>query len=182
MIDTPKIVTTEGKLTAVIHLEIPRDQMPAHFGPAMEELLSVLATQQIEPQGAAFAYHFRMPPGRFDFELGFIVDATVMATGRVRASQLPATKVARTIYTGPYEGLHDAWGQLNTWTDSQSLKRAEELWEHYVVGPQTTTNPTEIQDRAQSPIGRLAFASHGGREADQKQTKKHENRRRARPK
>lgn len=145
MIDTPKIVDTEAKLTAVIHLEIPRDQMATQFEPAMEELLSVLATQQIEPQGAVFAYHFRMPPGRFDLEVGFFVDATVVATGRVTASQLPATKVARTIYTGPYEGLHDAWGQFNAWLDSQDIKRAEELWEHYVVGPQTTTNPEEFK-------------------------------------
>jgi len=145
MIDTPKLVDTEAKLTAVIHLEIQRDQMPTHFGPATEELLSVLATQQIEPQGAAFAYHFRMPPGRFDFEVGFIVDATVVASGRVKASQLPATKVARTIYSGAYEGLHDGWEQLDTWLDSQGLQRAEELWEHYVIGPQTTTNPEEYK-------------------------------------
>jgi effector-binding domain-containing protein len=145
MIDTPKIVDTEAALTAVIHLEIPRDQMQTHFGPAMEELLSVLASQQIEPRGPAFAYYFSMPPGRFDCEIGFIVAATVAASGRVKASQLPATKVARTTYTGPYEGLYDAWGQFNAWMDSQSIKRAEELWEHYVVGPQSTTNPEEYE-------------------------------------
>ena len=54
MIDTPKIVDTEAQLTASIHLTIPRDQMPQHFGPAVEELLSVLATQHIEPQGAVY--------------------------------------------------------------------------------------------------------------------------------
>lgn len=138
MIDTPKLVTTEHKLTAVIHLTIPRDQMPSHFGAAMKELLAALSAQGIAPEGAAFAYHLRMPPGMFDFELGFIVKATVAATGRVKASQLPAVRAARTIYRGPYEGLAAAWGEFNAWIETQNVQQAEALIERYVVGPQST--------------------------------------------
>ena len=152
MIDTPKIVDTEAQLTAAIHLTIPRDQMPQHFGPAVEELLGVLATQHIAPQGAAYAYHLSMPPGMFDLEIGFIVDATVVATGRVKASQLPATKVARTIYRGPYEGLHEAWSELNAWMEKERLKLAPDLWEHYIVGPQSTTEPSEYQTELNRPL------------------------------
>jgi len=152
MIDKPKIVTTEQQLTAVIHLTIPREQMPALFAPALEELLATLATQQIAPEGAAFAYHLRMPPGMFDFELGFVVKATVAASGRVKASQLPAVKAARTIYHGPYEGLPDAWGEFNNWMKAQNVKQAEDLIEHYVVGPQSTSNPAEYQTELTRPL------------------------------
>jgi effector-binding domain-containing protein len=148
MIDTPQIVETQAQLTAVIHLNIPRDEMPREFGPAMNELLSTLAAQGIEPKSAAFAYHLRMPPGRFDFELGFVVEDTVAATGRVKASQLPATKVARTIYHGGYEGLHDAWSKFHTWLKAENLKHDEGLWELYAVGPQSTTNAHRLVPRA----------------------------------
>jgi effector-binding domain-containing protein len=152
MIDTPKIVETKAELSAVIHLTIPRDQMPTHFGPAIAELLRVLAAQGIAPQGAAYAYHLRMPPGMFDFEVGFLVSKTVAATGRVKASQLPATKVARTIYHGPYEGLPDAWGQFSQWMSEQGLERTEDFWEHYQVGPQSTSNSSEYQTELNRPL------------------------------
>lgn len=152
MIDTPQIVDTEAQLTAAIHITIPRDQMPQHFGPAVEELLSVLATQHIEPQGTAYAYHLSMPPGMFDLEIGFIVDATVVATGRVKASQLPATKVARTIYRGPYEGLHGAWTEFDSWMKKEGVSKAPDLWEHYIVGPETTTKPSEYQTELNRPL------------------------------
>lgn len=152
MIDSPEIVETKAQLTAVIHLNIPREQMPQVFGPAMNELLSTLAAQGIEPKSAAFAYHLRMPPGRFDFELGFVVEDTVAATGRVKASQLPATKVARTVYHGGYEGLPGAWDSFQKWMKSNELKQDEGLWEHYFVGPQSTTNESEYQTELNRPL------------------------------
>lgn len=152
MIDTPEIVETKAQLTAVIHLNIPREQMPQEFGPAMNELLSTLASQGIEPKSAAFAYHLRMPPGRFDFELGFIVEDTVAATGRVKASQLPATKVARTVYHGGYEGLPDAWNSFQKWMKSEELKQDEGLWVLYAVGPHSTTKESEYQTELNRPL------------------------------
>lgn len=152
MIDTPEIVETQAQLTAVIHLTIARQDMPAVFGPAMNELLTTLSAQGIEPKSAAFAYHLTMPPERFDFELGFVVEDTVAATGRVKASQLPATKVARTVYHGPYEGLVDAWGQFQTWMKAQGLKQGPDLWELYSVGPQSTDDPNGYQTQLNRPL------------------------------
>lgn len=152
MIDTPQVIETEAKLTAVIHLTIPREQMQHQFGPAMNELLSTLSAQGIEPKSAAFAYHLRMPPGQFDFELGFVVDDTVAATGRVKASQLPATKVARTVYHGGYEGLPEAWNSFQKWMKSNDLKQDEGLWELYFVGPQTTAEESEYQTELNRPL------------------------------
>lgn len=45
-----------------------------------------------------------MDPAIFDFEISVPVTSPVAAAGRVKPGQLPATKVARTIYHGPYEG------------------------------------------------------------------------------
>ena len=80
------------------------------FGPAVGELMAALAAQGVEPIGAVFAHHLTMSPGIFDFELGVTVTAPVTAAGRVKPGQLPAAKVARTIYSGPYEGLPSALG------------------------------------------------------------------------
>jgi effector-binding domain-containing protein len=152
MIDTPQILRTSAQQAAVIHLAIPRAEMMAVFGPGIEELLAVLSEQGIKPQGAAFAHHLRMSPGTFDFELGFVVDKPVQASGRVKPGELPARKVARTIYHGSYEGLPDAWGEFTRWMEDAGLKQAEDLWELYFHGPQSDPDPKTWKTELTRPL------------------------------
>lgn len=109
MISTPQILQANAEPAAVIHLTVERGAMMKVFGPAVGELLAELAKQGVEPASAVFAHHLKMSPDNFDFELGVKVTAPVVAAGRVKPSELPAAKVARTIYGGPYEGLPAAW-------------------------------------------------------------------------
>jgi effector-binding domain-containing protein len=112
MLDTPQIIQTKAQMAAIIHLTVPRGEMMKVFGPAVGELMAALAAQGVEPDGAVFAHHLKMSPDIFDFELGVKISAPVEATGRVKPGVLPAAKVARTVYSGPYEGLPAAWGEL----------------------------------------------------------------------
>src|ERR1700704_3617976 len=115
MISAPQIIQTDAQEAAVIRLTIPRSEMMKVFGPAVGELMTALAAQGVEPVGAVFAHHLRMPPDTFDFELGVKVSTPVKATGRVKPGELPAAKVARTVYHGPYDGLPSAWGEFDKW-------------------------------------------------------------------
>ena len=139
MLTAPEITTTNVEEAAVIHLTVPRSEMRKVFGPAVGELMAALAAQGIEPVGAVFAHHLKMSPDTFDFELGIRVSAPVKATGRVKPGQLPAVKLARTVYSGPYEGLPFAWGEFNQWMKANGHEQAEDLWEVYSVGPRATT-------------------------------------------
>jgi effector-binding domain-containing protein len=114
--------------------------------------MAALAAQGIEPVGAVFAHHLKMSPDTFDFELGVKVAAPVKATGRVRPGQLPAAKVARTVYSGPYEGLPFAWGELNKWIKKNGYDRAENLWEVYLVGPQSSPDPANWRTELNRPL------------------------------
>jgi effector-binding domain-containing protein len=115
MLAAPEIIMTNVQEAAVIRLTIPRSEMMKVFGPAVGELMAALAAQGVEPVGAVFAHHLKMSPDIFDFELGVQVSAPVKATGRVKPGQLPAVKVARAVYSGPYEGLPSAWGEFDKW-------------------------------------------------------------------
>jgi effector-binding domain-containing protein len=110
MLSTPEIVHTRAEPAAIIRLVIPRSEMMKQFGPAVGELMATLAAQDIIPVGAVFAHHLKMSADSFDFELGVRTASAVQPAGRVRAGELPAAKVARTVYSGPYEGLPSAWG------------------------------------------------------------------------
>jgi effector-binding domain-containing protein len=152
MISAPQIVETTAQDAAVIRLTVPRNEMMKVFGPAVGELMKALAAQGVEPVGAVFAHHLRMTPEVFDFELGVKIAAPVEATGRVKPGQLPALRVARTIYSGGYEGLPGAWGEFTAWMKAEGLTQAEDLWELYSVGPQSSSNPADWRTELNRPI------------------------------
>ena len=152
MLATPQIIKTEVQEAAVIHLTVPRSEMMQVFGPAVGELMAALAAQGVEPVGAVFAHHLKMSPEIFDFELGVKVSAPVKAAGRVKPGQLPAAKVARTVYSGPYEGLPSAWHEFEKWMRANGHERAENLWEVYSIGPQSTPDPASWRTELNRPL------------------------------
>jgi effector-binding domain-containing protein len=152
MIATPQILQTKVQEAAVVHLTIPRVEMMKQFGPAVGELMAALAAQGVKPVGAVFAHHLKMTPDIFDFELGVKVSAPVKAAGRVKPGELPAAKVARTVYSGPYEGLPSAWGEFDTWMKANGCKQAENLWELYSVGPQSTPDSANWRTELNRPL------------------------------
>src|SRR6266478_5250198 len=122
MLATPQVIRTDVQKAAVIHLTVPRSEMMKMFGPAVRELMAALAAQEVKPIGAVFAHHLKMSPDNFDFELGVTVATPVKPAGRVKPGQLPASKVARTVYSGPYEGLYAAWGEFDKWMKANGYK------------------------------------------------------------
>lgn len=152
MIETPHITELEAAPMAVIPLRIPREQMPHVFGAAVAEIMSTLGAQRISPTGPVFAHHFRMEPGIFDFEIGVPVSAPIAAAGRVQSKLRPAIRVVRTVYHGPYEGLPTAWGEFHAWVKSNGHAYAPDIWECYVEGPHSTSDPSEYRTELNRPL------------------------------
>jgi effector-binding domain-containing protein len=152
VIDTPQIVETTEQATAVIRFMIPREQIREVMGAGFGELMATVAAQGIGPIGPAFSLHHTVAPDIFDFELGVPVSGPVRAEGRVHASKLPALRVARTIYRGSYEGLGGAWGELDAWITANGHTPAPNLWERYVVGPESESDPGKWQTELNHPV------------------------------
>jgi effector-binding domain-containing protein len=152
MIDTPEITQTSVQLTAMIHLTIPRPEMMRLFGPSVAELMAGLAVQGITPAGPVFAHHLRRPTDTFDFEVGVPVSVPVVGAGRVVPSQKPAMKVARTVYTGPYDGLPAAWGEFMDWIKANGHAPTPDLWECYVTGPHSSPDPSTWRTELNQPL------------------------------
>ncbi|CAN5246479.1 hypothetical protein BH11PSE10_BH11PSE10_02170 [soil metagenome] len=143
-ISAPQLTASPAQLTALIHLSIPRSAMQAAMGPAIQELLAAVQAQGLAPTGPWFTHHLRRPSDTFDFEVCVPVAAAVRPVGRVAAGQLPAAaRAAQAIYSGPYEGLADAWPQLFAWVAAQGLRPTAELLETYLRGPQSSDDPAE---------------------------------------
>jgi effector-binding domain-containing protein len=152
MLDTPKITQTTAQHAAVIRLTIPREEIQSVMGPAIGEVMAAVAAQGIAPAGPVFSHHFRMDPGIVDFEVGVPVAAPVSAAGRVKAGELPAATVARTVYHGPYEGLGPAWAEFDAWIAAEGYTPAPDLWECYVAGPESSPDSANWRTELNRPL------------------------------
>lgn len=152
MIDTPQITRSDERLTAIIRLTIPREQIRDVMGPAIGEVMGAVAAQGMTPAGPVFSHHLRMDPAVFDFEVGVPVASPISPAGRVTGGRLPATQVARTVYQGPYEGLGGAWGEFGAWIKAQGHEPAANLWECYVSGPESNPDPSTWRTELNRPL------------------------------
>lgn len=152
MLDTPQITETAARHTAVIHLTIPREEIRNVMGPGIGEVLAAVAAQGLEPTGPWFTHHFRMDPDTFDFEVGVPVTTPVAPVGRVKPGEWPTLRVAQTVYSGPFEGLGDAWCEFEAWIVANGHTSAPDLWESYVVGPESSPDPANWRTEFSRPL------------------------------
>ena len=106
----------------------------------------------MKPAGPVFTHHLTTTSASFDFELGVKVDTSVQPAGRVKPGRLPAVKAARTVYSGPYEGLPSAWEEFNAWLKANGHEQAGNLWEVYSVGPASSPDPANWRTELIRPI------------------------------
>jgi len=151
-IDTPQIAQAAAQLTAIIRLTIPREEMRTVMGPGIRELMTAVTAQGIAPTGPWFTHHLKMDPQTFDFEIGVPVASPVVAAGRVKPGQLPAAKVARTVFHGGYEGLGSAWSELDAWIKANGHTPGPDLWECYVAGPESSPDPATWRTELNRPL------------------------------
>jgi effector-binding domain-containing protein len=152
MIDAPQIAQTTAQLTAVIHVTIPRSEIRAAMGPGISEVIAAAKAQGVGPAGPWFTHHLRMDPAIFDFEICVPVTAPVAAAGRVTPGEMPALRVARTVYRGPYEGLGAAWGEFKDWIAANGHVPGPDLYECYLTGPESSTNPADWRTELSQPL------------------------------
>lgn len=152
MIETPHITQTTAQLTAVIRVTVPRGEIQSVMGPGIGELMAAVKAQGIGPAGPWFTHHLKIDPAIFDFEISVPVSAPVAPAGRVVGGEMPAGKVARTIYRGPYEGLGEAWGEFGKWIAGCGHATREDLYECYVAGPESSPNPAEWRTELSRPL------------------------------
>jgi effector-binding domain-containing protein len=152
MLDTLRVTESPAMIAAVIRLKIPQRELPDVMVPAVEELRATIKAQDLIPTGPLFNHYLSMESGMFDFEVGIPVSVQIAPTGRVGPGQLPAAKVFRATYHGPYTGLHHAWREFGELARQQGHKPAGGIWECYVLGPESNPDPTTWRTELNQPL------------------------------
>ncbi|MEZ5429585.1 MAG: GyrI-like domain-containing protein [Verrucomicrobiales bacterium] len=99
-----------------------------------------------------FAHHSRITPEVFDFEVGVPVSGPLLPVGRVRAGELPGALVLRTIYTGPYEELHDAWREFKDWVGRNGYEVSSHPWETFLSDSGKDLDPSTYRTELNFPL------------------------------
>ena len=152
MITTPEIVDSPEQKIAFIHVNTPRTGILQAMHSGLDELGAALKAQGIAPTGPWFTHHTRRPNETFDFRICFPVEKDVKATGRVQPGVLEAVRVARTVYSGNYDGLGGAWGEFVGWIEANHLKARADLLERYLVGPESGAGPEGWRTELNRPL------------------------------
>jgi effector-binding domain-containing protein len=152
MIEPPHITQTTEQHTAALHLTVPSDQIRSVMGSGVAEVLAALSAQGIAPTGPWFTHHFRRPTDTFDFQIWFPVAQPIAPSGRVVPGTWPAMTVARTVYHGDYSGLPAAWGEFHQWIDANGHKTTLDLWERYLVNPDSSPDPSSWRTELNRPL------------------------------
>lgn len=152
MISEPEIVHSPAQLVAYVHVTVPRAEVMPAMQEGLAELGEVLRAQNVAPAGPWFTHHLRRPHEVFDFRICFPVNEAVEHVDRVYTGELEAARVARTVYSGNYAGLAAAWGEFMAWIEANSYEAREDLWERYVVGPDTSARPEEWRTELNRPL------------------------------
>ncbi len=103
------------------------------------------------PAGPPFAAYHNMDMQNLDVELGFPVAKVLPGKGQIQAGQIPAGTVASCLYTGPYEGLAQAYEALSQWMKDKGCEATGVAYEMYLNDP-SQTPPQQLQTLIMFPI------------------------------
>jgi uncharacterized protein YndB with AHSA1/START domain/effector-binding domain-containing protein len=152
LIDAPVITESAARLAAAIHLTIPRSEIRSVMGPGLGEITAAVKAQRIGPTGPWFTHHLKMNPATFDFEICVPVSAPVTPVGRVVHREIPALRVAQTVYRGGYEQLGEGWREFDNWITANGYATGLDLYECYRVGPESSPNSSEWRTELRRPL------------------------------
>ncbi|MGM7667110.1 GyrI-like domain-containing protein [Microbacterium sp. A93] len=136
LLDAPEVPTVVSAFS-----DFPMTNMREAFDSTFTALFPALSAQGIQPVGPGFSLHTRMPTDTVDMEIGIPVDralaesVTEGAGVTLRASRLPAGRVAIISHLGSYDGLGEAWGAFLQAVAEAGHQPALPFWEIYVTEP-----------------------------------------------
>ena len=106
----------------------------------------------MEMTGPPVALYYSDQTGDMDMAAGTPVTRVTATTEEITELELPGGKVASAVYTGPYEGISEAWNQLISEITSRGLATVEPCWEEYLTDPHTEPDSSKWQTLMVQPI------------------------------
>ena len=122
------------------------------FGRAFEAAAAELSRLGVAPVGPPVALYRGPAHGTIDVMAGFPVRSALTPAGGLVVEMLPGGPFVETIHTGPYDNLGKSYAELSEWFAEQGLTASDAMWEEYLVGPESETDPSRWRTRIVYPV------------------------------
>lgn len=132
---------------------VPLTELPQFFGRALGAAAEELGRHGLSPVGPPVALYEGEVAAEADVMIGFPVHDTVEVGEGLVMTVLPAGAAVEVVHTGPYEAMTETYRQLTDWFGEQGITPASRMWEEYLVGPETTPDPSGWQTKIVWPVG-----------------------------
>ncbi len=144
-----------------VHEVVPLTDLTDFFSRAFQTSAMELARQGLIPAGPPVAlYHGDVSESddgvdTVDVTAGFPIEhqtvSTAPAPGTV-VEELPGGEAAETVHSGSYDSLSATYSELTGWLARQQLTPGDEMWEEYLIGPESNPDPHTWQTRVVFPL------------------------------
>lgn len=105
------------------------------FGEIYSEIGAYMKKNSIQFAGAPFGIYHAYSAEKVDLEAGMPVSGSPAGEGRIYSMTTYSGKAAMAVFTGPYDKLHEAWGEFARLVDDEGYQLNGPCWESYVTDP-----------------------------------------------
>jgi effector-binding domain-containing protein len=137
--------------TMAVRRRAPVEQLSDVLGHEYGRIFQMLQAHGSIPSGPPFVIYRNMDMQDLDLEIGFPVVGDLESEGDVVRAEIPAGRVAACLYTGPYEGIGEAYDGLMRWMEEHGVEGSGFSYEFYLNDP-FEVPPSEIQTDIRIPL------------------------------
>jgi effector-binding domain-containing protein len=148
---TPEIHRLPTRETAVVAVDVARDDLSTAVGTAIAEVKAAMAEAGVILAGPPFARYLAFEP-RVRAEIGFPVLRPAPHVGRVFPGRLPGGRVASIVHVGPFDGLQQTYALLFRWLAELGMQPTGATWEVYWSDPEAEPDPATWRTEIVAPV------------------------------
>ncbi|MCJ7534509.1 MAG: GyrI-like domain-containing protein [Anaerolineales bacterium] len=137
--------------TLFIHTTTSIKNLPQELGKAYGAIGQYLALLGAQPAGAPYAAYFNFDMSHMEVEIGFPVSSNLPGKDEIQSGEVPAGKIARCLYTGPYNKIEPAYNALTAWVEEQGYEATGVAYEFYLNDPGEVA-PEELMTQIVFPL------------------------------
>jgi effector-binding domain-containing protein len=130
-----EIVEQEPQPTLSIRTRTSVKELPQELGKAFSAIGQYLGQLDAGPAGAPYAAYFDFNMDDFEVEIGFPVVKPLPEKEQIKNTEIPGGKLARCLYTGPYNKIEPAYTALTEFVEENGYEATGVAYEFYLNGP-----------------------------------------------
>ncbi len=151
--EKPEIAATDMDAMTVVYIE--KKGPYGETGKTMEELLGLMKGKELKMRNAPMACYYDDPntvdPKETRYEVLSQFVGEFKGDKDLKVKEIPAQKMAKMLYVGPYEKCEPAYKEMYGWIAENNYEPCGPSFERYLNDPSKVT-PEELQTEILVPI------------------------------